>query len=196
MSDDDDGFSLKEEMAAFGDELLGKAYPTGEYDMVVAKSAAAKTGGGKHCIKVVLKFVGGKYKDKTVPDQLNWSPESDIAARIFAQGIAKMGATQEWIKANSPSMAQVAAKLQGAKVHVKLTEDDWNGMPRNRVAYMSTISLGAGGNGGVSMAKGEAEDLGAEAEDLGVDLAADDEPPVTVPDSDDAVNLGGDDDWP
>lgn len=189
---DDDGFSLAEEMAAFGDELMGKAYPAAEYDMLVRKATAAKTGGGKHCIKVILEFIGGPLKGKTVPDQLNWSPESDIAARIFAQGVAKMGATQEWIKQNKPSMAQMAGRIQGAKVHVKLTEDDWNGMPRNRVAYMSTISLGGGGggNGSVAMSKGEAEDL---SEDLGV---GDDEPPVTVPDTADAVSLGGDDDWP
>lgn len=184
---DDEGFSLAQEMAAFGDELLGKAYPSGEYDMLVRKAVPAKTGGGKHCVKVTLEFIGGPLKGKTVPDQLNWSPESDIAARIFAQAVAKMGADQPWIKANNPTMAQLAAKVQGAKVHVKLTEDDWNGMPRNKVAYLTTISLGGGGggNGGVSVAQGEAEDLGAEEES------------VTVPDSSDAVSLsGGDDDWP
>lgn len=183
MSDYDDGFSLKQEMEAFGDDLLGKAYPTGEYDMLVRKAVPAKTAGGKHCVKATLEFIGGPMKGKTVPDQLNWSPESDIAARIFAQSMSRMGATQEWIKATNPSMVQLAAKIQGAKVHVKLTEDTWNGMPRNKISYLSTISLGGGGgggagNGGVSMAQGEAEDL-------------------TAPDSSDAVSLSnGDDDWP
>lgn len=187
---DDEGFSLADEMAAFGDELMGKAYPEGEYDMLVKKATAAKTGGGKHCIKVVMEFTGGKYKGKTVPDQLNWSPESDIAARIFATAVAKMGATQEWIKANKPSMAATAAKIQGSKVHVKLTQDDWNGSPRNRVAYLATIALGNGsaGSAGVNVSKGEAEDLGSDL--------TDDEPPPTVPDSEDAVSLGSDDDWP
>jgi hypothetical protein len=189
MSDmEDEGFSLAQEMAAFGDDLLGKAYPAAEYDMDVVKAVASKTAGGKHAIKLTLKFIGGKFVGKTVFEQLNWSPESDIAAKIFAQALAKMGATQEWIKSTKPSMAQVAAKIEGAKVRVKLTEDSFNGIPRNKVSFMSTIALGGGGsaNGGVTVSKDEVEDLVAEAD------AASDEPPVTVPDSSDAVDL----DWP
>lgn len=182
MVDEDEGFSLAQEMAAFGDELLGKAYPTGEYDMLVKKATAGKSQGGKPQVKVVLQFLSGPYAPKTVPDQLTWSAESDVAARIFAQAMEKLGATQKWIQQAKPTMTVVAARIQGAKVKVKLTEDDWNGTPRNKVAYISTIALGgpgAAGNG--ATAAGPAVD----AEDL-------DEPAVSVPASADAEDL----EWP
>lgn len=183
LDDDDEGTSLAQEMAAFGDELMGKAYPNGEYDVLVKRATAAKSGTGKACLKVSLQIQGGKYDGKTVPDQLTWSPESEVAARIFATGVSKMGADPSWIKSTNASMAQVAARIQGAKVHVKLSEDSFNGIPRNRVAYTKLISPGgSGGNGG-------AAGVGENIEDLS------DEPPVTVPDSADAVSIG-DDDWP
>ena len=178
---EDDGFSLADEMEAFGDELMGKAYPAGEYDMEVTKSTAAKTQGGKPCIKVVLTILGGPLKGKTVPDQLNWSPESDIAARIFAQTMAKLGATQQWIKTNRPTMSALAQKIQGAKFHGMLTVDEWNGSPRNKVQYRSTISPGTGGSSAVTSA---AADL--DAEELGNQGSS------TPPASADAVDL----DWP
>jgi hypothetical protein len=182
MVDEDEGFSLAGEMAAFGDELLGKAYPAGEYDMIVKKATAGKSQGGKPQVKVVLVFDGGPYSGKTVPDQLTWSAESDVAARIFAQAMEKLGATQKWIQTTKPKMVQVAQRIQGAKVRVKLTEDDWNGTPRNKVAYMSTISLGGGGGAGNGAAA-----TATTAEDLD----APEDPPATVAAAD-AEDL----DWP
>jgi Protein of unknown function (DUF669) len=179
---EDDGFSLADEMAAFGDELLGKAYPAGEYDIEVTKATAAKTAGGKPCLKTVNTILAGPLKGKTVPDQLNWSAESDIAARIFAQTMAKMGATQDWIKQTRPKMPQLAQKITGAKLHVVFTVDDWNGSPRNKIQYRSTIAL-PGGNGAAPSTSAAAD---LDAEDLGNQGSS------TPPASDDAVNL----DWP
>jgi Protein of unknown function (DUF669) len=182
--DEDEGFSLAGEMAAFGDELLGKAYPAGDYDMLVKKATAVKSAGGKPQVKLVLQFIGGPYDGKTVPDQLTWSAESDTAARIFAQALEKLGATQKWIQTTKPKMSQVAARILNAKVRVRLAEDDWNGTPRNKVAYLTTIALGGGagaGNGAAATKAADAEDLDEPGE-----------PPVSTPASADAEDL----DWP
>ena len=66
--DEDEGFDLAGEMAAFGDELLGKAYPSGEYDMTVKKATAGRSSNGTPQVKLLLVFNGGPYDGKTVPE--------------------------------------------------------------------------------------------------------------------------------
>lgn len=139
-------FDFGAEYAAFGDDLKGVAYD-GEYVMVVQKVVAGTSPKGKQMFTVTLAFKDGVYaaKGKTVTDKLYWSPESDTAARIFAQNLKVMGATQEWVMKARPTPEQIAEQLTGAVVDVKLTAGEFNGQPQTRVNYRKTISAKATG---------------------------------------------------
>jgi hypothetical protein len=177
-SDYDEGFSFADAYDEFGDDLLGKIFPNGTYQMKVKTAQAAMTGTGKHCFKVVLEFVGGKFKGKTVPDQLTWTPSSDVAARIFAQSMGVLGAPQDWIKTNKPSPEQIAARITGTVVETILAEDEWNGAPRNKVRYSKTIAL----KGGAKAANGSTLTKSTKVADTsGEELLVDDSDELETP---------------
>lgn len=165
MSDDDDTFSFADEYNSFGDELTGKAYPKGSYEMRVKNMVPKVTSGQKRSFVVTLEFTKGPHRGKTVTEQMTWSPESDVAARIFAQGLKIMGASQDWIKTNKPTPQQIANQCIGSLVEVVLTEDTWQGQDRNRVRFNKNLGKAAPVPG-----------LGSSDDDLGlVDMGGNDD---------------------
>jgi hypothetical protein len=161
---DGDDFSFADEYAAAGDELSGKAYPTGTYTMLVSKMEPKTTGSNKRAFVVTLEFTSGPLSGKKVNEQMTWSPESDAAMRIFAQGLNVMGASQDWIKTTRPTPRQIADRCTGSLVEVGLTEDEWGGQARNRVRFNRYVGKGTAGSPANNV---PAEELAADAEDLG-----------------------------
>jgi len=170
----DGEFSFADEFEAFGEELEGKPLPKGEYEMVVVKSTAAITAGGKQCFKVVLEAMNGPQQGRQVSEQLTWSPENSVAARIFAQGLKAMGAPQEWIKSERPTADQIAAQMLGQKILVGLDEDEYLGQPRNRVRFRKNLGVDSAISGGDYSG---ASNLGDGEEEISLD--------------DDDIELGG-----
>jgi hypothetical protein len=146
-------FDFGAEYAAFGDDLKGVSFE-GEYDMVVQKAVAGTTQKGKQQFTLTLGFTSGPYKakNKTVIDRLIWSPESDVAARIFSSSLKILGASHEWIMSARPSPAQIAERITGTVVSVRLRPDEFNGQPTTRVSYLSSVSVKDGGNAGAAKA--------------------------------------------
>lgn len=140
-------FDFGAEYAAFGDDLKGTSYE-GEYDMVVQKAVAGTTQKGKQQFTLTLGFTGGPYKSKgkTIIDRLIWSPESDVAARIFSSSLKTLGASHEWIMANRPTPEQIAARITGAVVSVRLKPDEFNGQATTRVSYVKSVNVKSGDN--------------------------------------------------
>lgn len=140
-------FDFASEYAAFGDDLKGVSFE-GEYDMVVQKVVAGTSPKGKQMFTVTLGFTSGpnKTKNRTVQDRLYWSPESDTAARIFAANLKVMGASQEWVMATKPSPDQIAERMTGTVVQVRLKPDEFNGQATTRVSYLKTVSAKSGDN--------------------------------------------------
>jgi hypothetical protein len=187
MSYDTDEFSFADEYAAAGDELLGKAYPAGTYTMLVSKMEPKVTAGNKRAFVVTLEFTEGKHRGKKLSEQMTWSPESDVAMRIFAQGLQVMGADQAWIKTAKPTPRQICDRCVGSVIEVALTEDEWGGQERNRVRFNKRLSGGGKGSGTTVANKPIADDLSAESEDLAPAPA-----PAGVGGSDDDAGLN----WP
>lgn len=146
-------FDFGAEYQSFGDDLKGVAYD-GDFVMVVQKVVAGTSPKGKQMFTVTLAFKDGVHaaKGKTVTDKLYWSPESDTAARIFAQNLKTMGASQDWIMKTRPTPDQIAEQMTGAVVECKLKADEFNGQPQTRVNYKKTISSKAAAGGSVSAA--------------------------------------------
>lgn len=137
-------FDFGAEYAAFGDDLKGTAYD-GDYTLRVSKVKVGKTQKGKMQFQLTLAFVGGPLgaKGKTVDDRLIWSPESDVAARIFSQTLRTLGAPQEWIMTARPTPQQIADQITGAVVECKLSPDEWNNQPRTKISYRRAVSTNA-----------------------------------------------------
>jgi hypothetical protein len=150
-------FDFGAEYAAFGDDLKGVSFD-GEYDMLVKKVTPGTSPKGKQMFTVTLAFTSGpnKAKDRTVSDRLYWSPESETAARIFAANLKVMGASQEWVMANRPSPQEIADRMTGTIVSVRLKPDEFNGQATTRVNYLKTVSAKSGDNAAAaSTAKAE-----------------------------------------
>jgi hypothetical protein len=143
-------FSYATEFAAFGDSLTGKVYPNGEYEMRVKTAKAGQTKGGKECFRITLAFTSGPNKGKEIFEQMTWSPENETAVKIFVQGLTNLGISPSWVKETKPTPEQIAARIEGAVVLVKLSEDEYQGEKRNRVKFSKFISRPAGSNGSAS----------------------------------------------
>lgn len=139
-------FDFGAEYASFGDDLKVTAYE-GEFTMIVKKVTPGTSPKGKQMFTVTLAFQDGVHaaKGRTVTDRLYWSPESETAARIFAENLAKMGATQSWIMKDRPTPEQIAEQMTGAVIECKLTAGEFNGQPQTRVSYRKTVSAKAAG---------------------------------------------------
>jgi len=134
-------FDFGAEFAAFGDDLKGVAYE-GDHTMFVKKAVAGTSPKGKRMFTLTLGFKSGPHaaKNKEIQDRLYWSPESDTAARIFAQTLRTLGASQEWIMSARPTPDQIAEQITGTVFEARLKADEFNGQPQTRVTYRSTVS--------------------------------------------------------
>jgi hypothetical protein len=152
-------FDFGAEYAAFGDDLKGTSYD-GDYTMRVSKVKPSRTQKGKMQFQLTLAFVGGPLgaKGKTVDDRMVWSPESEVAAKIFAQTLNTLGAPQDWIMSAKPTPQQIADQITGTVVECKLSPDEWNNQPRTKVSYRKRVSGNAipgGTPGGTSQTAGK-----------------------------------------
>lgn len=155
-------FDFASEFEAFGDDLKGVSFE-GEYDMLVQKAVAGTSPKGKQMFTVTLAFTAGpnKAKNRTVSDRLYWSPESDVAARIFAANLKVMGASQEWIMSARPTPDQIAERMTGTVVSVRLRPDEFNGQATTRVSYLKTVSAKSGDNAAAASAAAKPEKVKA-----------------------------------
>lgn len=165
-------FDFGAEYAAFGDDLKGVAYE-GDFEMLVKAMKPGTSPKGKAMFTVTLAFQGGPLgaKGKSIDDRLYWSPESDIAARIFSQNLRVLGASQEWIMADRPSPAQIADRCVGNVVAVRLSKGEFNGQPQTRVNYQKTVKVSGGPSMSTSAAQAAAVSL--DEEDAAVAAAGD-----------------------
>jgi hypothetical protein len=149
-ADIDAGFSLADEMGQFGNALESGMLPEMDVAQLMVKKANAKvSGNGKPQLVVTYEVLDeGAYKGRSVTETMTWSPSSEDAARIFALDLAKLGATQSWIKQFKPSMQQVGDHITGTVVKAHLSQDvDWD---RNRVKVRSTVKLGPAAQSGAA----------------------------------------------
>lgn len=189
-------FNLAEEMAAFGEDgLIPPLLPVGAYQLMVVSASPGLTSTGKQKIDVTYRVLTGPMyppkkpgavqkptKGAQVQDMMTWSPGSAIAARIFAETLTKLGASQDWIQENSPSMEQICLKINGTVVDATIAIDD--AFNRNRVSVRKQVKLGTNGSSGPAVP--------AEMASVGAAVTA--EPAAEKLGGDD--DLGGGDEWP
>lgn len=96
----------------------------------VEHASACITTGGKLAFDLALSGPAGESSERMV-----WSPESPINARRFAERLAVLGASTQWILAERPSPEQVAARLVGAEITIA-ADDDWAPAPDGPAVFV------------------------------------------------------------
>lgn len=134
------------------DDLLGVAaeagftvLPVGEYHVVVDSAEAAKTQNGKDQIKVKFRVASGPYQGKgPIFNNFVISPENANAMSFFFQHMAVFGITDEYLKQNRPSIAQLAGFLVGRQANIVISHREWQGQTRMNVDKIMKVSPGVG----------------------------------------------------
>lgn len=143
-----DYFSLADDYEALGEELSPELLEDSTYTVQVVRSEAATTSAGKPCIRLGLKVLEGPRAGYIQNDQLTWSPESPVAARIFSQSLGILGAPAKWVKEARPSMEEIAARIMDSVVVIATKIKPVNGEDRVNVNYRRAVSTAAGGPAG------------------------------------------------
>ena len=134
-------YNLAADYAALGDDLMPGILPDGNYVGVVKRAVPGQTQNGKGKIVVTLEVIEGPQAGREATEQLTWSPESEVARRIFSTALAIMGAPPEWVLEAQASFTDVAERITGAVVEFNAKEDEWNGQPRNRINFRKAVSI-------------------------------------------------------
>lgn len=101
--------------------------PPDTYIVKVTKAEAnlAKSGNGK--IDLTMVVDEGQYRGRTVWGRINFATNSAVSMAITVEQLAQFGVTRTWLATNSPSNAQIAARLVNQRVQIKVTHREWEG---------------------------------------------------------------------
>ena len=133
-----ENYDIFADYEAYGDELVGKIL-VGDHDVTVKTARPRISNSGKAQIGFTLEIESGPDAGKTIEDLFTWSPENETARRMGAMTLSMMGATPEWIRENNAKLFDIAEHVTGARVAIKVTEGEFNGMPQARVRYVRSL---------------------------------------------------------
>jgi hypothetical protein len=90
-----------------------------------AKADVAKSGNGK--IEMTFVVEEGEFKGKKFWGRINFAANSQQSMAITIEQLAQFGITRQWLAQHNPTNAQIALKLIGEKVSVKVGHREWEG---------------------------------------------------------------------
>lgn len=114
-------------------ESLPEEAPTQDLippDTYVTKVEKAESGMSKSNnpkIELTLVVDEGKYKGRKVWGRINFATDKPASMAITVEQLAQFGVTRQWLSNNNPSTDQIARKLTGEKIQVKVSHREWEG---------------------------------------------------------------------
>lgn len=90
-----------------------------------AEDGVSKTGNAK--IEMTLVVTEGEYKGRVVWGRINFAKNSLVSMGITVDQLAQFGVTRKWLSLNNPSNAQIASRLIGQVVTVKVGHREYEG---------------------------------------------------------------------
>jgi hypothetical protein len=90
-----------------------------------AKADVAKSGNGK--IEMTFVVEEGQYKGRNFWGRINFATNSPQSMAITVEQLAQFGITRQWLAQNSPTNEQIARKLVGEVVSVRVGHREWEG---------------------------------------------------------------------
>ena len=99
--------------------------PPGQYTVKVEKAEPGFAKSGNAKIELTLTVDEGEYKGRTVWGRINFATNSPNSMAITVDQLAQFGITRKWLALNSPTTDQIARKLVGERVTVKVSHREW-----------------------------------------------------------------------
>lgn len=136
-------FSIADDYAALGEDLLPFVLPDGPYVLRVIKAESGLTGNQKPKIVLTFEVAEGAHMGRTFTTQVIWSSGGNpVAARISASSFTVLGAPYAWIRGARPSDDEIAEAMVGNVIQAKVKSSEFGGMIRNEIGnYTKTVSL-------------------------------------------------------
>lgn len=115
---------IEEGDGVFDTDLL----PPGTYPVriVKAEKTLAKTSGNE-MINMTMEVTEDPGKGKWIWDRVNFAVNSKKSMAITINQLGLLGISRNWLAANSPTVEQIAAKLVGREVVVKIGHREYEG---------------------------------------------------------------------
>lgn len=123
------------------DELINDAgeefnlLPEGDYQAIIRTAeASVSKNSGNQMINCMIKIAEGPHSGKSIgtvyvskPGPGTKPEKLEGAARMFFRHLKAVGITTDTLKTHNPTMAQIAAVMEGKAVSVKVKHDSYNG---------------------------------------------------------------------
>jgi hypothetical protein len=125
--------SWDELIADAGDEF--NLLPEGDYQATIKDAVATVSkNSGNQMIECTVKVSEGPHHGKSVGKVFVSKPgpgtkpeKLEGAARMFFRHLKSVGITTDTLKAHNPTMAQIAAVMQGRPVSIRVKHESYNG---------------------------------------------------------------------
>jgi hypothetical protein len=122
-----------------GEDTLPKrdVLPDGPYTVEVLEAEAKLSGAGNETIKLKMAVTDGPYKDRWIWTNVNFATASKVSMAITLEQLAAFGISRNYLAANKPKVAQIAAKLVGKEVGIDVGHHEYEGKTYNDVKSFS-----------------------------------------------------------
>jgi len=99
-----------------------KPVPTDKYRVRIDKAEAVKAGTGADMIKVQAKVVGGPYDTKMIFTNIVFTYDNPVAVKFTLRKLKGLGLSEEMLRAQNPSPAQIANMIVGVEAEADVVE--------------------------------------------------------------------------
>lgn len=101
--------------------------PPDRYSTRVVKSEAGTSAAGNPKIELTMEVDEGPHIGQWVWGRINFATSSPKSMAVTVKHLAEFGITREWLAQNSPTMAQIATKLDGKRISVSVKHREYEG---------------------------------------------------------------------
>lgn len=101
--------------------------PPDTYVARVTKAEAGLSKSGNAKIEMTFAVDEGEYKGRVFWGRINFATNNQTSMAITVEQLAAFGITRQWLAQNNPTNDQIARKLVGEVVQVKVSHREWEG---------------------------------------------------------------------
>lgn len=121
----------------------------GDFPATVSDCTAVVNSKGNPMLKVKFKIASGPYAGRPFWTNINITPSSQFAMKIFFRHMAAMGISDAFLDAE-PEMEMLAAKLSNANCVIRLKKGSYQGVEREEVDDILPLGSPTSGGSGAS----------------------------------------------
>ena len=127
--------------------------PPDTYTVTVEKAEAGLSKTGNSKIELTFKVTEGPHENRRVWGRVNFAQNSKDSMAITVSQLAEFGISRQWLATHNPNTAQIAGKMVGAVITLKVGHREYEGKTYYDVRNYKRAE-GAGGTSGVAAMTG------------------------------------------